>query len=357
VPLDAPAPAPDLAETLTSLAGPTVGGELAGETQARQAYRRVFGSGSAPDRVRIPARARRRSDRMARRRAARINGRLIAAAVAVTALLGGGAAAAYAGALPNPVQDLAHRVIGAPPARPSPAPSSPQAARRLCAAYQRALAADDEQAVVATYRRLRRAAGGRGQVRAYCAAAGRPGVTTAPPGAPGADDRGANTPARGARLAPTSGSPAVDPGRGSAQGNGPDSNSGQGYGAANGNGNGNPAGSGKSNAGGSGNGNAGRSGNGNAGRSGNGNAGRSGNGNAGGNGNATGQPQRLGLIPSAIRVAEQRVPPPDLTGLGSDARRGPVVVTIFCVPASQSLLPPPAYRRPTARRATPGRGP
>jgi hypothetical protein len=60
--------------------------------------------------------------------AARLGGALIVAAVGL-----GGAAAAYAGALPGPIQDLAHHLIGAPPAhsatplvpRPGPGTSRP----------------------------------------------------------------------------------------------------------------------------------------------------------------------------------------------------------------------------------------
>jgi hypothetical protein len=50
----------------------------------------------------------------------RLGGALIAAAVGL-----GGAAVAYAGELPGPVQDLAHHLIGAPPAH-SASPLSPR---------------------------------------------------------------------------------------------------------------------------------------------------------------------------------------------------------------------------------------
>ena len=58
----------------------------------------------------------------------RLGGALIVAAVGL-----GGVAAAYAGALPGPIQDLAHHLIGAPPAhsasplvpRPGPGTSRP----------------------------------------------------------------------------------------------------------------------------------------------------------------------------------------------------------------------------------------
>jgi hypothetical protein len=91
---------------------------------------------------------------------------LVAAAVG----LGSVAAAAYRGMLPGPMQGLAHRAIGAPPARPTP--GTRQAAGRLCDAYQHALSYGPSSAETAAFQRLERAAGGAGKIGAYCAVAG-----------------------------------------------------------------------------------------------------------------------------------------------------------------------------------------
>jgi hypothetical protein len=105
-----------------------------------------------------------------------------AAAVALTA---GGAAVAYAGDLPAPMQRLAHAVIGAPPAaqgspRPEPGntgtpPVSGTAAYGLCQAYERSLAHGELKQNPVTLRRLASIAGGTGQVKAYCAQLAHPG--------------------------------------------------------------------------------------------------------------------------------------------------------------------------------------
>jgi hypothetical protein len=104
LPPDAPRDAHALADRLTDLAGPAEPGVLPGEAAARSAFARTAlraGVSRRPDR---------RRPRLPARRAA-----LAAALVAVTAGLGS-AVAAYAGALPGPIQDFAHHVIGAPPA-------------------------------------------------------------------------------------------------------------------------------------------------------------------------------------------------------------------------------------------------
>jgi hypothetical protein len=108
-----------VAEMLADLAGPAEPSELAGEAAAR------LGLARNPSPVSIsPAAqrsARRRRSWMSVPGAVRLGGALIAAAVGL-----GGGAAAYAGALPGPFQDLAHHLIGAPPAHhaspPSPRP-------------------------------------------------------------------------------------------------------------------------------------------------------------------------------------------------------------------------------------------
>ena len=172
LPPDAAGQLHDLAGMLASLTGPAGPGELAGEAAARSAFARV----AAPPRVsgdgRLPA----------RRRPAwlytRVKARLAAPLAAVALGLGGGAAA-YAGALPSPIQDFAHHLIGAPAARH--APGGRQAAYRVCKAYERAAAHGGARARAAAFQKLDKAAGGAAKIDAYCAAAGRPGLAPADP--------------------------------------------------------------------------------------------------------------------------------------------------------------------------------
>jgi hypothetical protein len=114
----------------------------------------------------------------ARSRLAGIRLAVATAAVAAVAA-GGGAVAAYAGDLPAPMQRLAHGVIGAPPAaggapqpelgRPATTPLPGNAAHGLCRAYEQALAHGRSELNPVMLRRLAAAAGGAGQVPAYCA--------------------------------------------------------------------------------------------------------------------------------------------------------------------------------------------
>lgn len=103
---EAPGQATVVAEMLASLAVPAVSGHLAGEEAARSAFARAVS----------PAPARRASAWPGR--PARLSVRLAAAAAAVVTGLSG-TVAAYAGALPGPVQNLAHVTIGAPSPRPA----------------------------------------------------------------------------------------------------------------------------------------------------------------------------------------------------------------------------------------------
>ena len=122
MPPDAPVELCAVAEMLADLAGPAEPGELAGEAAARLGLARTaHPAGISPAAHRS---ARRRRTWTSVPGTARLGGALIAAAVGL-----GGAAAAYAGALPGPIQDLAHHMIGAPPAHharsPRPTPLAP----------------------------------------------------------------------------------------------------------------------------------------------------------------------------------------------------------------------------------------
>jgi hypothetical protein len=107
LPPGAPPPMHDLARMLAAAAGPAEPGDLAGEDAARAAFRRP----------RSPAGVSHAAPRSARHRltARPARGRLpLVAALAVAAAGLGSATAAYAGALPSPIQHIAHEFIGAP---------------------------------------------------------------------------------------------------------------------------------------------------------------------------------------------------------------------------------------------------
>ncbi len=125
LPPDVPEDLHALAATLADLAGPAGPGELAGEAAVRSALaRRASPAGVSPARP-----ARRKPPRRAPPCSARAAAGLVVAAIGL-----GGTAAAYAGALPGPIQNLAHRVIHAPPAHraghPKPPPGDDQPGHR-----------------------------------------------------------------------------------------------------------------------------------------------------------------------------------------------------------------------------------
>ncbi len=107
IPPGAPPEMHDLARMIAAAAGPAEPGDLAGEDAARAAFRRR----RSPDGISHAA------PRSARHRltARPARGRLpLVAALAVAAAGLGSATAAYAGALPSPIQHIAHEFIGAP---------------------------------------------------------------------------------------------------------------------------------------------------------------------------------------------------------------------------------------------------
>ena len=170
LPPDAPEQLHAVADMVASLAGPAAPGELAGEAAARLAFARTIPPARVSPADRSPA----------RRRLSGLPGRLTAraAAVLIAAAAGlGGVAGAYAGVLPGPVQDFAHHTIGAPPARHAPdhPPAGHRAAGQLCASFEHG----SGPARAAASRDLAKAAGGPGRIGAYCAAAGKPGLSAA----------------------------------------------------------------------------------------------------------------------------------------------------------------------------------
>jgi hypothetical protein len=110
LPLDAPEEICAVAEMLADLAGPAEPGELAGEAAARLGL--VLTAPPAGVSSVAHRSARRRRSWISAPGSARMGAALIAAAVGL-----GGAAAAYAGALPGPMQNVAHHIFDAPPAR------------------------------------------------------------------------------------------------------------------------------------------------------------------------------------------------------------------------------------------------
>lgn len=135
LPPDAPPEMHDLARTLAALAGPADPSELAGEAAAVAEFSRLAAPAGLSPRAVSPGSARHRLSRRramgrpdSRRRAMgrAASRRPVRRTTAVKALLGavvmvGAIAAAYTGALPGPIQKVAHITINAP------APSSPGA--------------------------------------------------------------------------------------------------------------------------------------------------------------------------------------------------------------------------------------
>jgi hypothetical protein len=138
-----------------------------------------------------------------------------AAAAAAVLSLGGLATAAYAGALPAPVQRFAHDLIGAPApgTRPAPMPAAARpattggAAYGLCTAWAHAKAHGTAAQRAVAFSRLAAAAGGGGNVTAYCATAAPPGMSPAqapqPSPAPHATGKPSGLPAPQASGKPT----------------------------------------------------------------------------------------------------------------------------------------------------------
>ncbi len=118
-----------------------------------------------------------------------LSAKAAAAAVAAVTVMGG-AAAAYAGALPAPAQQLAHNTIGAPSPASSHSPGGPQAtpagpdasgpaAFGLCTAYAHAKAHGSASQQSVAFRNLAAAAGGAAKIAAYCATVPHPGSSHA----------------------------------------------------------------------------------------------------------------------------------------------------------------------------------
>jgi hypothetical protein len=187
LPTDSGAGLRSLAEVLAVLGAPADSEELAGEAAAMTAFRHQFG---AP--ARQPRRSRRRRPALV---ASLLSARTVAVAAIAAACVGAAAtSAAFAGALPDPLQQFAHQIFGAPAAHEDKAsaahpsasstPAGPNArgsaAFGLCSAYKRATAHGTPAQRAVAFHNLVKAAGGAGKVAAFCAAAPQP-VASPPP--------------------------------------------------------------------------------------------------------------------------------------------------------------------------------
>jgi hypothetical protein len=165
-----------LAHALAGLRGQPARDELAGEAETLAAFRRQF---TTADGAQWPPATKRRALR-SRPLAARAAG----AAAAVLGLAGI-ATAAYAGELPPAAQRLAHDILGAPAPATRPAGRTPlstpgHAAYGLCTAWAHAREHGTHQQQAAAFGNLAAAAGGAGNVTAYCAAVPPASRTPAP---------------------------------------------------------------------------------------------------------------------------------------------------------------------------------
>ena len=176
-----------VADVVAALKAPPGSDELAGEGVAMAEFSHRFGSSVLPH------------CRSRRRRPTLVTSLLSAkaAAVAAIAAVAVGAAAttaAFAGVLPDPLQQFAHQTFGAPAAHQDKAPAAhpagsatpvgpnahSQAAFGLCTAYKQATANGTAEQKAVAFRNLVKAAGGAANVAAFCAAVPNPGASSSP---------------------------------------------------------------------------------------------------------------------------------------------------------------------------------
>ena len=179
-----PGAAPELrpvAEALAALTAAPTGDELAGEAEALAVFRERLG---------VPSPTR-RSHRRPTLLSPLLSARAAAAAAVAALGIGGFATAAFAGMLPAPAQQFAHHTIGAPAARASQptsthpsasaTPAGPDAtgpaAFGLCTAWAHAKQHGTAKQKAVAFRNLAAAAGGAGNVAAYCGTVPHPGAS------------------------------------------------------------------------------------------------------------------------------------------------------------------------------------
>jgi hypothetical protein len=203
-----PGSAPELrplAKALAELTGRPASDELEGEAGTLAAFRSQF---SSPASVRRPHRHR------PRLRTRRLRVEAAAAAAAILSI-GGLATAAYAAALPAGLQRIAHDIIGAPepgtPPATRPSQAGPdQPGYGLCTAWAHAKGHGTRKQQATAFSALATAAGGTGNVAAYCATAEHPQTSPSHRPHPASTPRGSGMPS----VLPTprgSGKPSVLP--------------------------------------------------------------------------------------------------------------------------------------------------
>ena len=191
LPGDAAAGLHQLAAAFGELHAAPVPSEPVAEQRAVAAFRAVVSRPPAPSRPAQSRLGRRRlaRSRPGRRRARvpRISARIAAIGAAVVVSLGGAAAAAaYTGALPGMLHRLTHHpaspAVTAPQSPGQPTTESRSAApgtgHGQCVAYQHALAHGSPSQQARALRKLVAAAGGQGNVTAYCAGVVEPKPAT-----------------------------------------------------------------------------------------------------------------------------------------------------------------------------------
>jgi hypothetical protein len=245
LPADGAAGLRPVADVLAALRAGPADGELAGEMTVLAQFRQQFGVSAQPHR--------------SRRRRTRMLPALLSAKAAVIAAFaaisfGGIATAAYTGALPAPIQRIAHTILGAPasggqatgehpPVGGGHHGTRPPAAHRkgqqtlawLCSRYEQSPGHGGGAGRSAAFRALVQAAGGAGKVAGFCASVTHGKAGPQPPG----------------HSHGKPGSHGNESGNG--QGNGKGSGNGNGQGSGNGNGQGNGSGNGQGNGNGTGN--------------------------------------------------------------------------------------------------------
>jgi hypothetical protein len=177
LPADVAAGLQPVADVLAALRAGPAGDELVGAAAALAEFRHRVGVSGQQHRSR-------------RRRPTLLTSLLSAKAAAVAAVaaisLGGAATAAFAGALPDSLQQFAHHTIGAPAphstaSRTQVGPNAAgEAAFGLCNAYKHATMHGDAAEKAVAFRNLVKAAGGAGKVAAFCAAVPHPGHSASP---------------------------------------------------------------------------------------------------------------------------------------------------------------------------------
>lgn len=189
-PQDAPAELRLVAEVLAVLQAPPDQREVAGWGEALIAYRETVG---------VPGMSSRSRSRRPRLITSLLSARLApVAGLAAVAVFGGGIAAAYTGSLPVALQKIAHDTIAAPGVReirtasatkssghPVGPSVSGSAEYGLCNAYQHASEHGNASLRAVAFRNLVNAAGGAGNVAAFCAAVQHPGAANPPGGQAG----------------------------------------------------------------------------------------------------------------------------------------------------------------------------